>query len=93
MKVQVFFEMPLPAESEPYLELIAKAHGFVPGGDTSRNDFIRREVCEKQVSELFRTLIVNALSAQLGLSGSDQIATIEATYRADHKVSADFVEN
>lgn len=93
MKVQVFFEMPLPAESDPYLELIAKAHGYVHGGETTRNEFILREVCEKQVSELFRTLIVNALSAQLGLSGSAQINVIEATYRADHKVSADFVEN
>ena len=93
MKVQVSFELQVPAESGPYLELIAKAHGYVPSPGVSVTDFLMREVCEKQVSELFRGLIINSLHAQLGLSGAEQVAAVEEAYRAGHQVSAQFIES
>lgn len=92
MKVSVSFELPLPEGFEPYLLLIAKSHGYVEGGETSLEDFICREVCEKQVSSLFRTLVKSALGGQLGIVGQPQIAVIEQSFDALHSVSASITE-
>lgn len=88
MNIKAFFEMPLPEGSEPFMMLIAKSHGFNPSGELTLNEFLTKEVCEKQISSLFRAIIRNALEGQLGISGTEQINNILAAYDASHKSSA-----
>ena len=91
MKVKVQFEMPLPEGFEPYLEVIARAHGYQ--GDGSSQQFICQGVCQPQVSALFRSLIVNALTPYFGLAGQAQIEAVESHYAANHTVVADIVSD
>ena len=89
MKVKVQFEMPLPQGFEPYLEVIAKAHGYQ--GQGSLEQFICQEVCQPQVSALFRSLIVNALIPYFGFAGLAQVEAVEAQYSLGHTVTAEIV--
>lgn len=93
MKVKVQFEMPLPEGFEPFLKVIAETHGYVEStdGGPSMNDFICKEICEKQVSSLFRNLIVNALTPYFGIAGREQVQAVEDSYMAMHSVVADIV--
>lgn len=91
MKLRVTFEMPLPDGFEPYLEVIARAHGYQ--GDGSSQQFICKEVCQPQVSALFRALIVNALTPYFGIAGQSQVALVEEQYSLGHTVTADIVSD
>lgn len=89
MKLKVQFEMPLPEGFEPYLEVIARAHGYQ--GNGSSEQFICQEVCQSQVSALFRSLIVNALIPYFGFAGLAQVEAVEAQYSLGHSVTAEIV--
>ena len=93
MKLKVQFEMPLPEGFEPYLEVIAKAHGYSgpEASGLSPEQFICQEVCQPQVSALFRSLIVNALIPHFGFAGLAQVEAVEAQYSLSHTVVADIV--
>jgi hypothetical protein len=92
MKVTVQFELPLPEGFEPYLQIIAKTHGWTEGAELSVADYICKNVCEPQVSSLFSAIIVNAISAYLGISGSDQVKEILSAYHQLHTVTAEIAE-
>jgi hypothetical protein len=91
MKLKVQFEMPLPEGFEPYLEVIARAHGYQ--GNGSSEQFICQEVCQPQASALFRSLIVNALTPYFGIAGQSQVAIVEEQYSLSHTVVADIVSD
>jgi len=91
MKLKVQFEMPLPDGFEPYLEVIAKAHGYQ--GQGSPEQFICQEVCQPQVSALFKGLMLNALIPYFGFAGLSQVEAVEAEYVASHSVVADIVSD
>lgn len=92
MKLKVTFEMPLQDGSDPFIEVIAKIHGWTPGGDVSAKEYICKSICEPQVSWLFRSLINGALSAYYGVSGEAQLAGVVEEYNRTHSVSAEIVE-
>lgn len=94
MKLRVTFELPLPPETQPYLGIIAKVFGYSPSlHEMTPEAFVCKEVCEPQVSALFRTMITNALSSYLGLAGADQVSQVQAQYDATHSVTADIVSD
>lgn len=93
MKLQVAFELPLGPESEPYLAMIARLHGYVEGGDQGLHDFVCSKICEPQVSSLFRSLVVSGLSGYLGASGVATIDSVAAQFDANHSVSATFIDS
>jgi hypothetical protein len=92
MKVTVQFELPLPEGFEPYLEIIAKTHGWTEGSELNVADYICENVCKPQMSSLFSAIIANAISAYLGISGSDQVKEILSTYHQLHTVTANITE-
>jgi hypothetical protein len=89
MKLTVTFEMPLPEGFEPYLDIIAKTHGWSESSEQTAIDFVCENVCKPQVSSMFSAIIANAISGYLGLSGSEQVKEILATYHALHTVEAE----
>jgi len=91
MKLQVTFNMPLPEGYEPFLEVIAKTHGWSEATGESAASYVCSEVCKPQVSVLFEALIKGALSPYFGSSGASQVEQIVGHYRASHEVSADIV--
>jgi len=92
MKVSVQFELPLPEGFEPYLQIIAKTHGWSEGSELSVTDYICENVCKPQVSSLFSAIIANAISGYLGLSGSEQVKDILLAYNQLHTVTAEIAE-
>jgi hypothetical protein len=88
MKLQVTFEMPLPEGSGPFIEVIAKTHGWAPGSEVTADEFICKSICEPQVSALFSSLIYGALSAYYGISGAAQLHEVIEQYKQTHSVSA-----
>jgi len=91
-KVRIVFEMPLPEGYEPYLDIIAKTYGWSASSEQTAIDFVCENVCKTQVSSLFSTLIANAITGYLGLSGSEQLKEILAAYHALHTVEAEIVD-
>ena len=91
MKLKVQFEMPLPEGFEPYLEVIARVHGYQ--GDGNPQQFICQEVCQPQVSALFRALIVNALTPYFVIAGRQQVEAIEGQYATTHAVVANIIDD
>ena len=89
MKLTVTFEMPLPEGFEPYLDIIAKTHGWSKSSEQTAIEFVCESVCKPQVSSLFSAIIANAISGYLGLSGSEQLKKILATYNTIHTVTAE----
>jgi hypothetical protein len=92
MKLQVAFEMQLPEGYEPYLEIIAKTHGWSEGLGVTATSYVCQSVCEKQVSALFSSIISGALSAYYGLSGAAQVDAIIEQYQQGHAVAANLAE-
>ena len=92
MKVAVRFELSLPEGFEPYLQIIAKTHGWTEGSELSVADYVCENVCKPQVSSLFSAIIANAISAYLGISGSDQVQEILSAYHQLHTVTAEIAE-
>lgn len=92
MKVTVQFELPLPEGFEPYLQIIAKTHGWSEASELNVNQYVCENVCKPQVSSLFSAVIANAISAYLGISGSDQVKEILAAYQQLHTVTAEIAE-
>lgn len=94
MKLRVTFELPLPPETQPYLGMIAKVFGYSPAvHEMSPEAFVCKQVCEPQVSALFRSLVTSALSSYLGIAGADQVAEVQAQYDATHSATADIVSD
>jgi hypothetical protein len=89
MKLTVTFEMPMPEGFEPYLDIIAKTHGWSASSEQTAIDFVCESVCKPQVSSLFSAVIANAISGYLGLSGSEQVKDILAAYNELHTVKAE----
>jgi len=92
MKVSVQFELPLPEGFEPYLQIIAKTHGWSEGSELTVNEYVCENVCKPQVSSLFSAIIANAISGYLGLSGSEQVKDILLAYNQLHTVTAEISE-
>lgn len=92
MKVTVQFQLPLPEGFEPYLQIIAKTHGWSEGSELSVAEYICENVCKPQVSSLFSAIIANAISGYLGLSGSEQVKEILAAYHELHTITAEITE-
>jgi hypothetical protein len=92
MKVSVQFELPLPEGFEPYLQIIAKTHGWSEGSELTVNKYVCENVCKPQVSSLFSAIIANAISGYLGLSGSEQVKDILLAYNQLHTVTAEITE-
>jgi hypothetical protein len=92
MKVSVQFELPLPEGFEPYLQIIAKTHGWSEGSELTVNEYVCENVCKPQVSSLFSAIIANAISGYLGLSGSEQVKDILLAYNQLHTVTAEITE-
>jgi hypothetical protein len=92
MKVSVQFELPLPEGFEPYLQIIAKTHGWSEGSELTVNEYVCENVCKPQVSSLFSAIIANAISGYLGLSGSEQVKDILLAYNQLHTVTAEIAE-
>jgi hypothetical protein len=91
MKLQVTFNMPLPEGYEPFLEVIAKTHGWSEATGVTVTEYIRSQVCQPQVSALFEGLIKGALYPFFGSAGAAQVEQIVDHYRAYHQVSADII--
>lgn len=92
MKVTVQFELPLPEGFEPYLQIIAKTHGWSESSDLTVSQYICENVCKPQVSSLFSAIIANAISGYLGISGSEQVRDILLAYNQLHTVTAEIAE-
>jgi hypothetical protein len=88
MKITATFEMPLPEGFEPYMDIIARTHGWSGAQGTSAAGFLCENVCKPQVSSLFRVLIGNALSHYFGLAGQEQVSVILGQYDQLHTVAA-----
>ena len=93
MKVKVQFEMPLPEGFEPFLKVIAETHGYSEAAypDKSVEQFICEDVCAPQVSNLFRVIIINALTPYFGIAGKEQVDAVQAAYQQLHSVTAEIV--
>lgn len=93
MKVKVQFEMPLPEGFEPFLKVIAETHGYSEAAypDKSIEQFICQNVCQSQVSNLFRLIIANALTPYFGVAGKEQVDTVLTVYQQAHTVTAEIV--
>lgn len=92
IKVQIIFEMPLPEGFEPYLDIIAKTYGWSASSEQTAINFVCENVCKPQVSSLFSTVIANAITGYLGLSGSEQLKEILSAYHQLHTVTAEITE-
>lgn len=92
MKVKVQFEMPLPEGFGPYLEIIAKTHGWSESSEMAVADYVCENVCKPQVSSLFSTIIANAIAGYLGISGAEQVKEILAAYHQLHTVTAEIAD-
>ena len=92
MKLRVTFELPLPEGFEPFLQVIAEAHGYTMEEDKTAMQYICQNVCCPQVSALFQTLITSALHPYFGMAGRDQINAVQANYVENHTVSAEIVD-
>jgi hypothetical protein len=88
MKLTVTFEMPMPEGFEPYLDIIAKTHGWSESSEQTAIEFVCENVCKPQVSSLFSAIIANAISGYLGVSGSEQVKEILGAYHTLHTVEA-----
>lgn len=88
MNITVTFAMPLPEGSEPFLDIIARTHGWTEQSDSTAAVHLCESVCKPQVAALFRSLVGNAISSYLGLSGQAQLQAILEQYDALHSVTA-----
>lgn len=87
MKLDVTFTLPLPAEAEEFLRIIAKVHGI---SSDDMSDICRgmEAVCEEQTRSLFYNLTISALSAFLGFAGVQTIDQIRAHFDQAAEISA-----
>jgi len=92
MKVKVQFELPLPEGFGPYLQIIAKIHGWSEASEMTPEAYVCENVCKPQVSSLFSAIIANAIAGYLGISGSEQVKDILATYNQIHTVTAEIAD-
>lgn len=89
MNITVTFTMPLPEGFEPFLDIIARTHGWTEQSSSSAASYLCDNVCRPQVSALFRSIVGNAISSFLGLSGQEQLQAILKQYDALHSVTAE----
>ena len=89
MNITVTFAMPLPEGFEPFMDIIAKTHGWSEQTDIRAAVYLCESVCKPQVSALFRVIVGNAISSYLGLSGQAQLNAILEQYDALHSVTAE----
>jgi hypothetical protein len=89
MNITVTFAMPLPEGFEPFMDIIAKTHGWSVQSDISAAVYLCESVCKPQVSALFRVIVSNAISSYLGLSGQEQLNAILEQYDTLHTVTAE----
>lgn len=92
MKLTVNFELPINPEYSEYLKLIAKLHGWNSSSELSENEFVCKHICEKQVSDLFKNIIGNAISGYFGMSGLDKMQEVIEKYEQARKIKAEIVE-
>jgi hypothetical protein len=94
MKARIVFELPLPEGFEPYLEVIAKVHGYseTEFPNVTAGDYLLKQVCTAAVAAMFQTMITNALSVYYGLAGEEQVKAIQAQYMDTHTVVAEIVD-
>lgn len=92
MKLTVNFELPINSDYSEYLNLIAKLHGWNSSHELSEHEFVCKHICEKQVSDLFKNIIGNAISGYFGMSGLDKMQEVIEKYEQARKVTAKIEE-
>jgi hypothetical protein len=94
MKLSVKFELPLPSDRLPYLELLARHYGWSPERypDTTAINYICNNVCVPQARELFRGLIADGLLNYLGRSQIEAVNEITQQYNESHSITAEIID-
>lgn len=93
MKIEVNFEMPLPEGFEPFLQIIAEAHGYSQAlyPDKTVEQFICDNVCAPQVVALMKSLAVNPLVPYFGIAQLDKIEAVRNVFDETHSVTAQII--
>jgi hypothetical protein len=91
MKLKVQFEMQLPEGFEPFLKIIADAYGYTEH-EGPIESFVCEKICVSQVSNLFSSIITNALTPYFGIASKEQVKMVQSVYLQTHSVTAEIIE-